>query len=165
MLTNLNPQNIFIHKDGHVAYIIDLERACSLPTEAWKAPYWLTDQGVDQLVGNGLAAFDDLRKDFMTAFEDEERRLSKYSDRDPIRHTTTMQWGWENGTYFYTHALDCPNGLYLSIFYQHVQPRLARSHLIDKGLGNSFRQILYKYWSMGSDQCVARKINDKQRYD
>lgn len=60
---------VYVRENDHIAFLIDLEWACSLPIEVQHPPHWLTGRNVDQLVGEHLADFDDIRKEFMTIFE------------------------------------------------------------------------------------------------
>ena len=162
-LTDIHMGNIFVRHTGHIACLIDLEWACCLPTETWHPPYWLTNRHVDQLIGDHLAPFNEMRVEFMNAFEHEERLLSQPGqDRSP--YTTVMNKGWENGMFFYFHALDNLCGL-SSLFYQHIQPMFARSHLLDPALEEAFQQIFSRYWATGVERFVSMKVDERQRYD
>ena len=46
-LTDLHSSNIFVDKDWHIKYLVDLEWACSLPGDMQHPPWWLTSRGVD----------------------------------------------------------------------------------------------------------------------
>ena len=112
-------------------------------------PHWLTGRDVDQLVGEHLADFDDKRKEFMTILESQERLLSA-ADRNECLHTSIRNKTWENGTFFYFHALDNIVGL-SSLFFQHLQPRFDRSQLTNTVISKQSERIMSPYWGSWAD--------------
>lgn len=158
-LTDLHQSNIFVDDNWNIKYLIDLEWACSLPIEMQHPPYWLTNRCVDGLVEEHLAAFDELREEFMDAFEGEERRIPPTQENGPLR-TSIMRRGWRVGNFWYYHAVDSSRLLY-NIFCRHIQPKFASSHGVDP----AFDRILSPYWSAEADKVVAAKIKDKEKYD
>ena len=158
-LTDINQNNVFVDADWHVKYMIDLEWACSLPMEMQHPPHWLTDRNVDQLDGEHLAAFNEIREEFMDAFEREEKLLS-HSEQYASLRTHTMKSGWDTGKFFYFHALGSTVGLF-TLFWQHIQPRFARSHVIDE----AFDRIYAPYWEFDSEEFVSTKLEEREIYN
>ncbi|KKA25783.1 hypothetical protein T310_0169 [Rasamsonia emersonii CBS 393.64] len=70
-LTDLDASNILVDKDWNIKCIIDLEWATVLPIEFMRTPIWLTGQAVDDI---DIEAYNELRKEFMDAFKEEERK-------------------------------------------------------------------------------------------
>lgn len=66
-LTDIHQSNIYVDEEWHIEYLIDLQWACSLPMEMQNPPHWLTGRGVDQLEGEHLVAFNEVREEFMEA--------------------------------------------------------------------------------------------------
>jgi len=158
-LTDINPNNIFVDEDWHIKYMIDLEWACSLPIEMQHPPYWLSDRNVDELEGEDLAVFDEIRAEFMDAFEKEEKLLLPSKERTALR-THTMKSGWDTGKFFYFHALNSTVGLF-SLFWQHLQPRFAPTHIIDE----AFDRILASYYNTEADEFISTKLEERETYN
>ena len=158
-LTDLHQSNLFVDADWHIKYVIDLEWACSLPMEMQHPPHWLTDRDLDQLDGEHLAAFDEIRKEFMDVFEREEKLFSPSEQHASLR-TQTMNSGWDTGKFFYFHALDSTVGLF-GLFWQHIQPKFARSHISDE----AFDRIYTAYWEPEADKFVSTKLEERIEYN
>lgn len=155
-LTDIHQNKIFVDDEWNIRYIIDLEWACSLPAEMQQVPCWLTSQSIDSLLVENLSAFDCLREEFMAAFENEERnKLGSYGSK--AGHTLMMRNGWETGKFWFYHALDSPLGL-PGLFWQHIQPIFARSHINDP----EFDRITSAYWIMDSDNSSAQRSRRKR---
>lgn len=157
-LTDINQHNIFVDADWNISYVIDLEWACSLPVEMVHPPYWLTNRNVDELDGEQLTAFNEVRKEFMRVFEKEEK-LSVPSGQCTSSRTHIMNNGWDTGNFFYFHALNTTVGL-CTLFWLHIQPRFARSHI----LGTAFAQTFAPYWDTDADDFIALKLKDRDEY-
>ncbi|KAH8425840.1 uncharacterized protein LDX57_003584 [Aspergillus melleus] len=124
-LTDLHQSNIFVDQDWNIKCLVDLEWACSRPVEMLHPPYWLTSRGVDQLEeGEHLDAFNNMHSEFMDAFAREGESLFEKHAR-AFSLTDIIKWGLENGSFWYSHALDNPKGLY-NIFLDHIQPIFAK---------------------------------------
>lgn len=94
-LTDLHPSNIFVDSNWNITKLIDLEWACSLPTEMLHPPYWLTGQAIDMLEGEELKEYTTVHRVFMDIFEREEKKQN-------MSHTAlsrTMWRGWEIGNF------------------------------------------------------------------
>lgn len=157
-LTDLHQSNLFVDSDWHIKYVIDLEWACVLPIELQHPPHWLTNRDLDELDGEHLDAFDEIRKEFMDAFETEEKLYS--TQHAPLSRTHTMNSGWETGKFFYFHALNSTVGVF-GLFWQHIQPKFARSHLSDE----AFDRIFSPYWEPEAEEFVSSKLEEKDDYD
>lgn len=158
-LTDIHQSNLFVDADWHIKRVIDLEWACSLPMEMQGPPHWLTDRDVDQLDEKHLAAFDEIRKEFMDAFKRQEKLLSP-SEQHVSSRTHTMNSGWDTGKFFYFHALDSTVGLF-ALFWQHIQPKFAPSHLLD----DTFDRMNMRYWESEADNFVSTKIKEREEYN
>ncbi|KAI9753693.1 MAG: KRRI-Interacting protein 1 [Chaenotheca gracillima] len=122
-LTDLQRSNIFVDAKWNVTCLVGLDWACARPVEMQHPPCWLTSQSVDAI---DVDAFDKLRKEFMAEFRDEETRsytvgVNNSDEKDKLRFTDIMEKGWENGSFWYSLALDSPTAL-LSLLNQHIQP-------------------------------------------
>ncbi len=158
-LTDLHQSNILVDSDWHIKCLIDLEWACSLPIEMQHPPCWLTGRAVDELQkGEHLEAFTHLHKEFLDAFEKEERLLSP-TKHSALYRTNIMRTGWKIGNFWYFHALQSPKGIY-NLFLQHIQPRFAPSHN-----ESVFDRIVAPYWATDTDEVIASKIKDIEVYN
>jgi len=163
-LTDLHQSNIYVDEEWHIKYLIDLEWACSLPIEMQNPPHWLTNQDVDHLTGRDLAEYDEVREDFMKAFEDEEKLLNKENlhvgGKDDVPRAGIMRRGWETGAFFYYHALDSATGLF-NLWGRNIQPRFSNVGNIDVDLN----RLLAPYWGAEAENVVATKMKDRRNYD
>ena len=160
-LTDIHQTNIYVDEEWHVKYIIDLEWACSLPTEMQNPPHWLTGRCVDELVDENFAAYNDVREEFMEAFENEERLQYGTSwEKDGLLRTRTMRRAWETGGFFYFHALESTTGLF-NLFLQHIWPRFPAS----EDAKEKFDEAFSPFWSSDSDEVTARKTRDRKEYE
>lgn len=160
-LTDIHQGNIYVDAEWHIKYVIDLEWACSLPMEMQKPPHWLTGRNVDQLEDEHLAAYNDVREEFMEAFENEEKlQYGTSMERDNLLRTRTMRRAWETGGYFYFHALESPTGLF-NLFLQHIWPRFPASTAARTG----FDEAVSPFWSFDTDEVTAIKMKDREEYE
>ena len=160
-LTDIHQGNIFVDEEWHIKYLVDLEWACSLPMEMQNPPHWLTGRGVDQLQGEYLAEYDEVREEFMRAFENEERlQCGKSLEKVNLLRTRTMRRAWESGGYFYFHALESTTGLF-NLFLQHIWPKFPASMAAKMG----FDDAVSPFWSFDTDKVTATKMKDREEYE
>ncbi|OJD12427.1 hypothetical protein AJ78_06978 [Emergomyces pasteurianus Ep9510] len=153
-LTDLHASNILVDKEWNIRCIIDLEWAASLPLEFMGTPSWLTRQAVDCI---DVDEYDEMRKEFMGVFEDEEKRYPANYD---IRRALLMQQTWERRTFWYTMALRSPTGMH-SVFYNRLQTLYEKDHFED----TQFYLITSKYWRPQARKFIASRVQDKELYD
>ncbi|GKZ37354.1 hypothetical protein AbraIFM66950_008844 [Aspergillus brasiliensis] len=160
-LTDLHQSNLFVDSDWNIKSLVDLEWTCSRPVEMLHPPYWLTSRGVDQLYeGEHLDAFSEIHTKFMENSEQEERDYAAAGDRI-LGLTNVMRRGWEDGSFWYFHALESPKGLY-NIFLDHIQPRFSK--LDDAGMVE-FERTVSPYWAPGMQTSLDGKLKDKEIYE
>ncbi|RAK75906.1 uncharacterized protein BO72DRAFT_478467 [Aspergillus fijiensis CBS 313.89] len=150
--TDLHQSNIFVDKDWHIRYLIDLEWTCSLPVETLRPPYWLTGRPVDDILGEHLNTFNEAHGKFVDIFQEEEKRYPPLFNVSAYR-TNTMRRGWGVGNFWYFHALDSPKGLF-NIFRDHIQPRFSASQSDDP---TGFSRIVSQYWSVDTKALIGEK--------
>ena len=156
-LTDLHQSNIFVDDQWNIKCLIDMEWACSLPVEMQQPPYWLVSCGVDEMEGELLQEYNEVREEFMEAFEKEERSLGRM-DEDLLL-TRTMKRSWETGSFFYFGAVESTTGLY-NIFQQHIQSRYTKS-----ALGrNDVDDALSLLWDQEAEKITADKVEDLEKY-
>ncbi|KAI9847151.1 MAG: hypothetical protein M1837_003013 [Sclerophora amabilis] len=154
-LTDLHFSNIFVDEDWHITGLVDLEWACVRPIEMQHPPPWFTSHTVDEI---DPAAYDEIREEFMNIFRDEESILHP-SKTNPLRRADVMQHGWENGNFWYCHALDSPTGLY-HLLYRHIQPLFLKTDREDA----AFYQIMSRYWVRDVQKFMDVKVKDHEEY-
>jgi hypothetical protein len=155
MFTDLHQRNIFVDSDWNITSIIDLEWVCARPIEMLHPPYWLTSCSLDGLDGEDLEEYTSVHAEFMEIFEAEERSLK--DGGNPYAHI--MRKGWELGTYWFTAALDCPNGMF-NLYLTHIQSRFTEP----VEAGPDFDQIMSAYWSTNVAEFIAAKLEEKEAY-
>lgn len=156
-LTDLHQSNLLVDDDWNIKYLIDLEWACSLPIEMRGAPYWLTGQGVDEITGEKLEAYDRVREEYMRIFEEEEKKFPGV--QFGLSLAELMQSGWENGRFWYCLSLTSVNGMY-SLFDQHVRRKYYPLQLTSQ-----MDKVLSQFWSPDSEGILDGKVADKAKYD
>lgn len=151
--TDLHESNIFV--DGHcnITCVIDLEWVCALPAEMLAVPYWLTGHGIDEIVGDNLREFDDIRQEFMKIFEEEEVKVAL--KQKPVL-ASIMYEGWESDGIWFWRCLTSTNAM-ISLIEDHICPRFSR-------LSSKAEEILSEYWCQGSAEVVKRKVTDYEVY-
>ncbi|ESZ90507.1 hypothetical protein SBOR_9108 [Sclerotinia borealis F-4128] len=167
-LTDYHGSNIFVDRDWHIKYIIDLEWACSLPIEMMAPPLWtITDRGVDQLRGDELQKSEKAHQEFTDIFKEEERSFS------PTYGTTTfraniMERSWKVGSFWYFHALNSPKGC-LNPFWQHVhpifEPRSDDTEPATRSQIDAFSEIASPFWASNARETVTSKLEDLEKYE
>ncbi|KAF1986312.1 hypothetical protein K402DRAFT_431198 [Aulographum hederae CBS 113979] len=143
-LTDLHGSNIFVDQNWNIKRIIDLEWACALPIEMISAPYWLSGVNVDQLTGDELIKYEEVRQQYMGIFEQEERTFA------PVYGT--------GGTWYFD-ALQTLQGCF-NLFRTHMQP------LFDPGFErDAFTKAVAPYWAVDASRVVEDKLRDKEVYE
>ncbi|KAI4150040.1 MAG: hypothetical protein LQ341_001187 [Variospora aurantia] len=161
-LTDFSRANIYVDKDWHIKFIIDLEWACSLPVQMQNSPYWLTNRGVDQLQGHDFTEYKDMHDEFMEAFEKEERlQHTGLPEGVNAPHTRVMRRSWDSGGFFYFHALDTTVGLF-NLFWQHIWPRFPH---FSKEPEKAFEEAVFPFWSFDAQSVTAAKLKDREEYE
>ncbi|KAH0830081.1 hypothetical protein FOPE_10848 [Fonsecaea pedrosoi] len=80
-LTDLQQSNIFVNERWQVESLIDLEWACSHPSEMLRSPYWLTGEKVECFYGKTqLDRFCNAREELMAEFRQQEMLLTSPSE-------------------------------------------------------------------------------------
>lgn len=151
--TDLHESNIFV--DGHcnITCLMDLEWVCDLPIEMLAVPYWLMGHGIDEIVGDNLREFDDIRQEFMKIFEEEEVNIA--SKQMPVL-ASIMYEGWESDGIWFWRCLTSTNAM-ISLVEDHICPRFSR-------LSSKAEEIFSQYWCQGSAEVVERKVTDYEGY-
>lgn len=93
-----------------------MEWACSLSAEMQQPPYCLVSCGVDEIEGELLHKYNEVREEFIEAFEKVERSLGSMDEG--LLLTRTMERSWETRSFFCLGALESTTGLY--VFQQHI---------------------------------------------
>ncbi len=163
-LTDMQPANIFVDEELHIKCVIDLEWACALPVEMQNPPHWLTNRDLDDLADEHLTPYDDVRREFMEAFENEEKRQEDgnlhMEEKDCLLRTRTMRRVWETGGFFYFHALENTSGLF-NLFLQHIWPKFPSSTTAMR----SFDEAVSPFWGPRADAVTLMKLEDKEVYE
>ncbi|QQK47979.1 Aminoglycoside phosphotransferase [Penicillium digitatum] len=159
-LTDLHQSNIFVDNEWRITCLVDLEWACTRPIQMVEPPYWLTNEGVDEI---DVGEYNKLRKELLTIMKVEETEKShnfhsKDAGETPLRLSEVMDQAWTTGTFWYSLALSSPTGLF-SLFYDHIQPLLST-----KG-SDEIGEIMPFYWGKDVGKFVATKLDDKKQYD
>ncbi|KAK3375531.1 hypothetical protein B0T24DRAFT_202357 [Lasiosphaeria ovina] len=154
-LTDFHASNIFVDNDWNVTCLIDLEWICALPAEMIAVPYWLTGQGIDQLVGDDLAEFDQVRREFMDVLEEEEAIVAPALGRPPAL-APIMRESWDSGTVWFWRCLTSVNAM-ISLVDDHISPRFYP-------LSFKVEDVFSKYWCQDSAQVVRKKVAEHEQY-
>lgn len=152
-LTDLQASNIFVDEDWNITCLIDLEWVCALPAEMLAIPYWLTGRGVDEIVGDGLREFDEVRREFMNVFEEEEVNMFPKH-----KHTLSsiMHESWKSEAVWFWRCLTSVNAS-LSLVEDHICPRFSP-------LSSNAEEVLSQYWCENSTEVIRRKVADHEAY-
>lgn len=154
-LTDCHASNILVDKHWNITGLIDLEWKCALPSEMLEVPYWLTGCAIDQIKGEKLDRFDQVRREFMRVFEEEEQ-AAKAKTRHDITLSKIMQDTWESKGVWFWHCLSSVNAMYY----------LLETHLYPpNSLSTEAEKFLSRFWCRNSEDVVQKKIADKQAYD
>ena len=159
-LTDLHPSNIFVDDEWRITCLVDLEWACSRPIQMVEPPYWLTNNGIDEI---DVTEYDNLRKELLTIMNAEGTEKSrsipsKDVEETPVRLSEVMEEAWATGTFWYSLALSSPTGLF-RLFYEHIQPLLSKHGPEEIG------EIMPFYWGKDVGKFLTTKLADKKKYD
>lgn len=100
--------------------------------------------------------YNEVREEFMEAFEHEEKLQRK---KEGVPRARTMRRVWETGSFFYFNALDSPTGLF-HLWGQHIQPKFTQLN----SNNDEQNRVLAPYWSMDAENVVAAKIKEREAY-
>lgn len=109
--------------------------------------------GIDEIVGDNLREFDDVRQEFMKIFEKEE--IDMASKQMPVL-ASIMYKSWEFDGVWFWRCLTSTNAM-ISLVEDHICPRFSR-------LSSKAEEILSEYWCQGSAKVVERKVTDYEVY-
>lgn len=142
-LVDFHASNIPVVKHWNVTGLIDLEWICALPSEMLGVSCWLTGCAIDQLRGEKLDRFDDVRREFMRAFEDKEQAM-KTKTRHNITLPTVMKYMWRSkGVWFWRCLSSLNANFYLpKTHLYHSYPSKPRCFC--QGCGAGTRSMLFK---------------------
>ncbi|KAL2257700.1 hypothetical protein VTK26DRAFT_9280 [Humicola hyalothermophila] len=154
-LTDLHQSNIFVDEDWNVTCLIDLEWICSLPVEMLAVPYWLTNCSIDTIIDDEYGPFDEARKAFLAAMDEEIMTIPPAHN---IPTTRTMQDTWVSKTVWFWACIRSLNG-WLFLFEDHIVPKFCAN----KNLISDLKQASV-FWMQDVDTVVKAKVKDEERY-
>jgi hypothetical protein len=154
-LTDIHQSNIFVDDDWNVTCLLDLEWICALPAQMLAVPHWLTDCAVDDIVGAEYETFDQVRRKFLSAM-DQEIKTSRLAHDVPI--TRTMQDSWSSKAVWFWLCIMSING-WLFVFEDHILPKFGAS----KDLVPELKQVS-ALWIEDIDAVVKNKVEDEAKY-
>lgn len=156
-LTDLHPSNIFVDKDWHITYLIDLEWACSFPIEMQTPPYWLTGRPIDDIEhGEHLQTFENVMSEFIDAFEEQETSISHSEN---AFQANILRKCWDRGSFWYFQAVHSPKGM-LRVFVEHIQRRYCEDHCTQR----VFDHTVSPYWCIGTADLIEKKLAEEAEY-
>lgn len=154
-LTDFHASNILVNKHWNVTGLIDLEWICALPSKMLSVPYWLTGCAINEIEGEKLSQFDQVRQSFMHIFEEEEQATKAEASHD-ITLYKVMQDMWDSNGVWFWYCLSSVNAMYF----------LLETHLLlSKSLSLEAERIISRFWSRNSEDVVRTKLADKKVYD
>lgn len=156
-LTDMHTSNIFVDKDWNVKHIIDLEWACSLPLEHVLVPGWLTDKGVDQLIGLEYEKFEKHYRLLTDAIRQHEINAPMQYNNTTYSLAATMNRAFDQRHYWYLMALQTPRGLF-NLCRRQLQP------LYDQVPKESLCAAVSPIWAPGMSSFVSMKRKDFADY-
>ncbi|KAK2124206.1 hypothetical protein NOF04DRAFT_6507 [Fusarium oxysporum II5] len=77
--------NIFVDEEWNVTCFVDLEWISALPVEMLAVPYWLTGYKIDEIKGDHIDEFNQVRQEFVRIFEEEEKIAPFFTPKRPSR--------------------------------------------------------------------------------
>lgn len=154
-LTDFHASNILVDKEWNVTGLIDLEWICALPSEMLDVPYWLTGCAIDQIQGEKLEQFDQVRKEFMRIFEEEEQAQKTKRGHD-ITISQVMKDMWESKGVWFWHCVSSVNAMYF-VLETHLYPPGSLSLEADR--------FVSRFWSRNSEDVIRKKLADRQSYE
>ncbi|SMR62439.1 unnamed protein product [Zymoseptoria tritici ST99CH_1E4] len=176
-LPDLHQSNIFVDDDWNIVGVIDFEFAPVQPIGIVHVPTWLTDKGVDELVGPALDEYREAHDRFLEVLQEEEES----ADRERASHhpsllprgeeavpspaakhhlSSRLRQDWQTGKMWFNAALRSTNAFPL-VFEQHIQPRF-----FDKFDPDMEGNALMRLWSEEDcEEFIAKKLRDKKGYE
>ncbi|KAF9768344.1 hypothetical protein IL306_014378 [Fusarium sp. DS 682] len=152
-LTDINPSNIFVDHDWNVQGLIDLEWICATPVEMLDVPYWLTGCSIDEIRGKEYAKYDQVRQEFMSVLEKEEREATM---EHGIPVSRTMGEMWDSKGVWFWHCLTSVDAMNF----------LLEDHLCPSGyLSSEVERAVSEFWCDDAGDVVKKKLADKAKYD
>lgn len=120
-------------------------------------PFWLTDQGVDEIVPQ---EYDPVRRQFMETLVTEEELARRKNDAafTPFRLSEVLNHTWESGAFWYTLGISSPSGLF-TIFTDHIKPLFCNKHDEESYVVMPF------FFEKNVGDIAGRKLADKEIYD
>ncbi|RMZ82228.1 hypothetical protein DV738_g1777, partial [Chaetothyriales sp. CBS 135597] len=113
--------------------LTDIHQSNIFVDKDWNVKY-LIDLDIDSLLQESLSDFNLVREEFMNT--------------------------WDSGRFWVYHALDNHWAL-PALFWQHIQPMFALSHVGDE----HFDRIFAPYWCRNIDTFIQTKLTDRAEYD
>ena len=157
-LTDMHQSNIFIDEQWNIKYLIDLEWTCSLPVEMQQPPHWLISCGVDEMVGESLSKYNEVREEFMEELEKNDR--TTHQNHNGLLLTRTMKRTWLTASFFYFHAVNSTVGLY-NVFQQHIQSGFTKDECTSADMDNT----LSTFWGEQAEKVRVAKVQDREVYE
>ncbi len=157
-LTDLHASNILVDDDWNVACLIDLEWVCSLPAALLAVPYWLTGRGIDQITGTHLVEFDQVRREFMHIFEQEERTMAAAASHGIIL-SEVMRHTWESGGVWFWYSIMSINAMF-SLVNDHLCPQFSTDLYLSK-----VTEPLSNLWCVDAHTVVEKKVAEYHEYE
>lgn len=119
-------------------------------------PFWLTDQGVDEL---NPAEYDLIRREFMDAVVTEELSHGEKDDGPgPLCLSEIMNHTWASGAFWYTLGISSPSAI-VTIFSDHIKPSFCKQYDAEFGMVMPF------FFEKNVGGIAGRKLADKEKYD
>lgn len=116
-------------------------------------PYWLTGHSIDEIVGDNLHEFDEVRQEFMNLFEAEEVNIA--SKQKPAL-ASIMYKGQESDGVWFWRCLGSTNAM-ISLVEDYICPKFSR-------LSFKAEEILSQYQCQGSAEVIEKKVTDYEGY-
>ena len=151
-LMDMHQSNLFVDEDWHIRAVIDLEYAVTLPIEMQLTPFWLSDQDLDDL-RKDPTDFEQAHEEFVDVYQEEERAQSGLTSP----RAELMDMAWRTGAFFYYYTLKLRTGS-VNLFGGCVRP------LYDKELEDGYEKWFTRFWAVDSEEFLARKLKDRDRY-
>lgn len=153
-LTDFHASNIFVDEEWNVTCLIDLEWICALPAEMLAVPYWLTGRGIDELKGEHLKDFNEVRQEFIRILEEEECSITAEHD---ILIARTMDDMWDSKGVWFWYCIESVNAI-LYLLADHICPRFSVR------LDSKVEEIMARFWCEDSEVVVKKKVADEEKY-
>lgn len=153
-LPDLHQSNIFVDDDWNIVSVIDFEFALVQPQQMVGISNWLSDKGIDELVGPDLDEYKKLHDDFIEVIEQvETARQNGHALSQRLRED------WQTGRLWYNAALRSSIAFPL-VFEQHIQPRFFAK--FDPDVEGS---AIMRLSSEDCEDLIAAKLHDKAQYE